>query len=169
MIMMGDECRRTQNGNNNAYCQNNETSWLNWELNVKNAGLRRYVAQFIRLRKVFPRFAHGANLSLREVLDRAHIEWHGVKLYSPDLSEDSRSLAATAYLQGGLAFHLMLNAYWEPLRFAIPPLPGKTRSWFRIVDTFQTSPLDILDDLREAVAEFTYEVQPRSIVLLISV
>jgi glycogen operon protein len=169
MIMMGDECRRTQNGNNNAYCQNNETSWLNWELLAKNGGLRRYVAQFIRLRKGFvPWFVHGANLSLREVLDRAHIDWHGVKLYSPDLSEDSRSLAATAYVQAGPAFHLMFNAYWEALRFAIPPLPEKTRSWFRIVDTFQVSPLDIPDGLGEAVAEFSYAVQPRSIVLLIS-
>jgi len=169
MIMMGDECRRTQNGNNNAYCQNNATSWLNWELTVKNAGLRRYVAEFIRLRKAFPWYVHGANLSLREVLDQAHIEWHGVKLYSPDLSENSRSLAGTAYMQGGLAFHLILNAYWEPLHFAIPPLPEKTRAWFRIVDTFQISPFDILHSLHEAVTACTYEVQPRSIVLLISI
>jgi glycogen operon protein len=168
MIMMGDECRRTQYGNNNAYCQNNEMSWLNWELISKNGGLRRYVAQCIRLRKSFRSTVHGTHLSLCEVLDRAHIEWHGVKLYSPDLSEDSRSLAATAYVQGGPVFHLMLNAYWEPLRFSIPPVPEKARSWFRIVDTFQASPLDILDSLREAVSESAYEVQPRSIALLIS-
>jgi glycogen operon protein len=169
MIMMGDECRRTQNGNNNAYCQNNETSWLNWELSSENGGLRRYVAELIKLRKGFGASARGEHLSLREVLDRAHIEWHGVNLCAPDLSNDSRSLSATAFEQAGPVFHLMLNAYWEPLRFAVPSVAEKTLSWFRIVDTFQASPLDILDGLREAVAEFAYEVQPRSIVLLIGI
>lgn len=167
LVLMGDECRRTQKGNNNAYCQNNYVSWFDWDLCSRNAGLLRFASLLIRLRKHFGLGAPGASLSLREFLGQAHVDWHGVQLFKPDLSEDSHTLAATGYSKNGPAFHFMINEFWEPLRFAVPPEPEYAISWFRVIDTFQPSPRDILEVLTDRV-QSDYLVQPRSIVLLIS-
>jgi glycogen operon protein len=153
-------------GNNNAYCQNNFVSWFDWDLLTKNSALRRFVAALIRLRKRFAMSASGSSLSLAEFLAQARIDWHGVRLFSPDLSEDSHTLAATAYIESGPAFHLMLNAFWEPLNFAVPAAPEKA-SWVRVLDTFLPSPKDITDAPTDAVTS-SYLVQPRSTVLLMS-
>jgi isoamylase len=168
LLLMGDEVRRTQGGNNNPYCQDNETSWFDWDLCKKNAGLRRFFSHLIHMRKHFGSVIHRHDLSLRELLDQAQIEWHGVKLYSPDLSEDSHTLAATAYVDGGPAFHLMMNAYWEPLHFAIPPVKENALAWFRVIDTFLPSPLDVLESQSEVILDPSYQLQPRSIVVLAS-
>ena len=167
LLLMGDEVRRTQRGNNNAYCQNNSNSWFDWELQHKNIGLHRFVSLLIRLRKHFTLNFHGKFMSLREFMSQAHIDWHGLQLFSPDLSEDSRTIAATGYMDNGSAFHLMLNAYWEPLQFAVPPVSGRDTSWVRIIDTFLSAPQDILDAPGVSV-QGSYLVQPRSTVLLIS-
>lgn len=167
LLLMGDEIRRTQRGNNNAYCQNNVVSWFDWDLYRKNAGLHRFVTMLIRLRKHFAWNLHGKFVSLREFLAQARIDWHGVQLFSPDLSEDSHTLAATAYAEDRPEFHLMLNAYWEPLSFAVPPLSETGISWQRIIDTSLPAPRDFLDAPGEAVQR-SYLVQPRSTVLLIS-
>jgi isoamylase len=166
LLLMGDEVRRSQDGNNNPYCHNDEKNWFNWELCSRNEGLRRFVSLLIRMRKHFGAAFHGKPISLHELLDIAHIEWHGVRLYSPDFSDQSHTLAATGYTDDGPAFHLMLNAYWEPLNFAIPPVPAPEISWFRIVDTFEPSPLDFHDGPKERIHDSSYLVQPRSIVLL---
>jgi isoamylase len=166
LLLMGDEVRRTQNGNNNAYCQNNETSWFDWNLCSRNAGLRRFVSLLIRMRRHFGSAGHGRSMSLRELLDHANIDWHGVNLHSPDFSEDSHTLAVAGYMDNGLAFHLMLNAYWEPLHFAIPSIPANAAAWYRIIDTAQPSPLDFLDRPIETIRAANYLLQPRSIVLL---
>lgn len=167
LLAMGDEVGRTQEGNNNAYCQNNFVGWFDWDLRQKNAGLLRFVSMLIRLRRHFASSFHGKSISLREFLAQAHIDWHGVRLFSPDLSEDSHTLAVTAYVEGGPAFHLMLNAFWEPLSFAVPPVSETEISWVRIIDTFEATPNDFLDTPSDPVAS-SYLVRPRSTVLLIS-
>ena len=167
LLTMGDEVRRTQMGNNNAYCQNNFVSWFDWDLLARNSALRRFVAALIRLRKNFALGGSGNSLSLAEFLGTAHLDWHGVRLFSPDLSEDSRTLAATGYIENGPAFHLILNAFWEPLNFAVPPAPEKT-SWVRVIDTFLPPPRDIMDAPVDVVAS-DYLVQPRSTVLLMTI
>jgi glycogen operon protein len=166
LLLMGDEVRRTQLGNNNAYCQNNEISWLDWNLREKNAGLLRFVSTLIHMRRDLGSALHSHTLSLQHLLDVACIEWHGVKLHCPDLSDESHSLAVTVYISSGPAFHLMLNAYWEPLEFAIPPLSLASAPWFRIIDTSLPSPEDILDHKNELVGASTYLLAPRSIVLI---
>lgn len=166
LLTMGDEVRRTQMGNNNAYCQNNFISWFDWDLLAKNSGVRRFVSLLIRRRKHFIVSAGGKPLSLAEFLAQAQIDWHGVKLFSPDLSEDSHTLAATGYIENGPAFHLMLNAFWEPLSFAVPAAPQNAQ-WVRVIDTFLSPPKDIMDDPTDAVAS-NYLVEPRSTVLLLS-
>jgi isoamylase len=89
MIVMGDEVRRTQLGNNNAYCQDNEISWFDWSLTDRYADIRRFVEKLIdvRLELDMTRVMHG--LPLREFLTRSLVQFHGRRLYQPDWSEDS--------------------------------------------------------------------------------
>jgi len=166
LLTMGDEARRTQLGNNNAYCQNNFISWFDWDLLAKNSGLRRFAGLLIRLRRQFALGAGGKWLSLPEFLAQARIDWHGVKLFSPDLSEDSHTLAASGYIENGPAFHLMLNAFWQALNFAVPVAP-ENASWVRVIDTFLPAPRDIVDTPMDRITS-SYLVQSRSTVLLMS-
>ena len=166
MLLMGDEVRRTQLGNNNAYCQDNELSWFDWSLCEKHADLYRFARMLIQLRLRFAANLSGERLSLAEFILRARIQWHGVHLYAPDLSPDSHSLAATAYVENQGGFHLMINAYWEPLRFSLPDIPCECGPWRRLVDTFQDPPADFLQQEAEAHSPAIYTVGPRSLVLM---
>jgi glycogen operon protein len=176
MLLMGDEMRRTQRGNNNAYCQDNELSWVDWSLLERHAGLQRFVRTLIaqRLRWVEWTEASGgarAGWSLNELLQHAQITWHGVALGQPDWGEDSHSLACTIRSGPGrvpFSLHLMLNAYWEPLDFELPPLPnGLKNPWRRTIDTYLDSPQDIVDwDDSPVVSGHTYRAGPRSVVHL---
>jgi isoamylase len=150
LLLMGDEVRRTQLGNNNAYCQNNVVSWFDWSLCQRHADLHRFVRFLIQLRLRFAANPRGNFLSLTEFIERAKIQWHGVHLWAPDFSDDSHSLAATAYLDNEGGFHLMINAYWEPLCFSLPPLPEGCGPWRRLIDTFQDPPSDFLEQKDEA-------------------
>ena len=100
----------------------------------------------------------------------AHIEWHGVKLHEPDWSEHSHALAFTfRSLRARFLLHGMINAFWEPLNFELPPVPaGSSQAWRRCIDTALASP----DDFRQwaqapSLAQSGYTVQPRSIVMCV--
>ena len=84
MIVMGDEVRRTQYGNNNAYCQDNETSWFDWTLLEKHADLHRFVKLLIARRLLRDMDAERDRSSLTELLRKPRKAWHGVKLNQPD-------------------------------------------------------------------------------------
>lgn len=168
LLLMGDEVRRTQLGNNNAYCQNNELSWLDWSLCEKHADLHRFVQLLIQLRLRFAANPRGSFLSLADFLERAKIQWDGVQLDAPDLSRDSHSLAATAYIEHEGGFHLMVNSYWEPLNFSLPPIPDGCGPWRRLIDTFQDASPISLEQEAEARPRTAYEVQSRSIVLMMT-
>ena len=170
MLTMGDEMRRSQGGNNNAYCQDNETSWLDWSLLERHADVHRFVRVFNQFRQDRHTSRHGDRLTLQQLLDRTPIEWHGVELLCPDWSDSSHSLAFTLKsLSGRMLVHGMLNAYWEPLRFQLPLAPEPARLWRRFIDTALASPHDVCH-WADGVAhmENTYLVQPRSLVLLAS-
>ena len=160
--------RRTQRGNNNAYCQNNETSWLDWELLVRHADIHCFVKQLISLRLNCIRPTEQSDVTLKELLRRLLVQWHGVRLDVPDWSYDSHSVAVTVHLVGNpLVLHLMVNAYWEWLHFEIPAVSEGGEPWRRCVDTFLDSPDDICDWVKgPIVSAATYLVQPRSVVLL---
>ncbi len=166
MLMMGDEVRRTQLGNNNAYCQNSELSWFDWSLCQAHADIHRFVKLLIQLRLRFVANRNGNFLSLTDFVERAKIQWDGVHLCAPDLSVDSHSLATTAYLENGGGFHLMINAYWGPLSFALPAVADDCGPWRRLIDTFQDAPLDFQEEGAETTNQSAYTVQPRSIALL---
>jgi glycogen operon protein len=161
---MGDEVRRTQMGNNNAYCQDNEVSWFDWTLLQKHPDIHRFVKRLIGLRLNLDVFVYDHGLCLAELLERAQIEWHGTKLDQPDWGDDSHSIAFT--VRGRLeTAHVIINGYWEPLTFKLPPPPKG--GWRRLMDTSLDSPDDFCG-LAEAptVEALDYTAQPRSIVLL---
>ena len=104
-----------------------------------------------------------------QLLHRARIRWHGIKLGKPDWDENSHTVAFTLQASGKW-FHIMFNAYWKPLEFELPPLPGHgTRHWERIVDTYLDSSKDFCPPSEATVIEaHEYEVQARSVVLLLA-
>ena len=166
MLLMGDEVRRTQRGNNNAYCQDSEISWFDWTLLDGHRDVHRFVKTLIQLRLRRDLSREDPGLSLNQLLCQSEIRWHGVRLNQPDWGQDSHSLAATARsLKGTYLLHLMVNAYREPLLFELPS--PESPGWQRLVDTYLESPADIYDvTTAPIVAGSTYQVQPRSVVLL---
>jgi glycogen operon protein len=168
MILMGDEVRHTQGGNNNAYCHDNETSWFDWALVGKHADVHRFVS-LLSTRRVLRELAH-EGVSLTTLLREATKAWHGVRLYQPDWGDSSHSIALGGELrEEGLFFHLMLNAYWEPLVFELPQARDGRSPWRRWIDTALDSPHDIVPwQTAPAVMDGTYRVEARSAVCLYS-
>ncbi len=164
MLLMGDEVRRTQHGNNNAYCQDNETSWFDWAAVGYHADLLSYLRKLIR-------FYQGHQLFHDEDYwtepGGPEIYWHGVRLNQPDWGADSHSLAFELVKPDDSEhLHAMLNAYWEELDFELPPLPDGA-CWQRVIDTASPSPDDFADPpLALPETQTHYTVQPRSVVVL---
>ncbi len=169
MILMGDEVRHTQAGNNNAYCQDNEISWFDWRLVAKHADVHRFVT-LLTARRLRRDVEHERRrMSLNQLLKQAKIAWHGVKLNRPDWSPSSRSVAFTAEIsKEKLIIHLMLNAYWEALDFELPPAGnGGESTWRRWIDTALDSPNDIVEWQSSAsITGTSYRAEPRSVVVL---
>ena len=176
MLLMGDEVRRTQLGNNNAYCQDNELSWLDWSLLERHAGLQRFVRTLLAQRLRWMQWIElngesRVGLTLNELLRGAEIDWHGVTLAQADWAADSHSLACTVRSGPGhvpVWLHLMFNAYWEALDFELPAVPSTALSgWRRWIDTSRESPEDIMDGPPAPLVWDThYRVASRSVAVL---
>jgi isoamylase len=176
MLLAGDEFLRTQGGNNNAWCQDNEVSWVDWSLATKNADFLRFVREMIALRKNHAAlrrgtFFHGAGPNGDRKPD---IVWHGVKPGLPDFSATARTLAfALDGSQTGREldrdFYVACNARSEPVSFRIPRSPSG-RPWRRIVDTVLKSPADIVaaGEGPKMPTNSSYRVAPFATVVLIS-
>lgn len=171
MLLMGDEVRRTQSGNNNAYCQDNELSWFDWSATEKQGDLFRFVKELIRFnlsREIFrdTKFWTAPNH------EPPRITFHGVNLGKPDWSPDSHSLAFTLHTAKTPEYlHVMINAYWEPLIFTLPALPSRDgKGWHRVIDTSLPHPDDFCrPDEAPLVTSSHYKVEPRSIALLVNI
>jgi glycogen operon protein len=174
MFVAGDEIGRTQGGNNNAYCQDNEISWIDWTLAKENAELFRFFSEMIGLRR------RQTNLQRRTFMSGApnrrglpDIAWHGIDLDQPDWNSGyARVLAFTLaadddWFEPEADLHVMLNMDDQQHDFAVPSLAD--RRWTVFADTAKPSPHDIhpagecplLDGDR-------YPVEARSIVILAS-
>ena len=166
MILMGDEVRRTQQGNNNPYCHDNETNWFDWSLLSRHADVHRFVKLLTARRLVRGVEHERRRVNLVDLLRESKHAWHGVKLHQPDWSHCSRTLAFDAELQQqGLRLYLILNAYWEALDFALPPTSGAP--WRRWIDTALAPPDEIVDwQTSPAIASAAYRAGPRSVVVL---
>ncbi len=129
MFLMGDEVGRTQGGNNNAYCHDDETTWLDWSLTETNAELLSFVRRCIAMRKAHP------------ALRTPDISWHGTKPWAPDWSASSRVLAfmlrgepVASDTRGCDCLYVSLNMHWEALWFHLPPPPSPT-TWHVAINT----------------------------------
>jgi isoamylase len=169
MLLMGDEMRRTQMGNNNAYCQDNAISWLDWRRLESHAEVHRFLKNLIATRSLNADETV-LECSLNQVLKQARVQWHGVRLNQPDWGPDSHSIAMTVWgRRSRLSTHIMLNAYWKPLDFELPSAANlQNQAWYRWIDTALDAPNDISPWFEApAVPGKAYRVQSRSIVVLI--
>jgi len=176
MILAGDEFLRSQEGNNNAWCQDNDISWIDWSLTRKNADFLRFVKMLIALRRRHPAvrrptFFRGSGYGGDMTPD---VTWHGVEPFQPDFSQGARTLAYA--LDGRHTgreedrdFYVAINAWQEPIDFRIPISPSGRR-WRRVIDTNLPSPRDIveLDDGPLVPNGGKYPVAMRSLLVLVS-
>jgi glycogen operon protein len=168
MISMGDELGRTQWGNNNAYCQDNEISWFDWKLAEDHHDLFHFVKLLISSRQLMDLPQRMPHLSLSQILQSAQIQWHGIRLNQPDWSDNSHSIAFTVNsLHGTMETHFMLNAYTDILAFELPS-PSNGKPWKTWIDTSYDFPKDI-SHWQEAVEikAARYNVMAHSIVALV--
>jgi glycogen operon protein len=166
MLAMGDEVRRTQHGNNNAYCQDNDLSWFDWRAVEQQAGLLRFVRGLIRFTQARTLFEEERFWTAN---GNAQITWHGVHLNQPDWGHDSHSLVfSLSNPEAKEHLHVIVNAYWEPLAFDLPLLPAG-QLWRRAVDTAQPAPADFAEPgAAPIVTASRYPAQPRSAVILLA-
>jgi isoamylase len=170
MLLMGDEMRRTQRGNNNAWCHDSDLSWLDWSLLERHAGLHRFVRSLNRHRLMGTDGPDDSRTSLNDLLRTGTRTWHGVKLGKPDWEQCSHSLALHTVCPGGrLSFYMILNAYWEPLEFELPQSADEWNPWQRWIDTQLDAPEDIIDwSMSPKIHNGIYNVGSRSVVVLFS-
>jgi glycogen operon protein len=170
MLLGGDEIRRTQAGNNNAFCQDSPISWYDWGRAVSHAETLRFFQKMIDFRARHPTlrredyFAEATNA--RGLPD---IAWHGAILLEPGW-DDPRSgvLSFTLGDPGdGEDIHVILNMESGAVPFQLPPVPG--RRWYRAVDTALASPDDIADAGGEVlITTEEYLATSHSVVVLVS-
>jgi isoamylase len=168
MLLAGDEVRSSHRGNNNAYCRSDELFSFDWALIEKYAEVYRFTKHLIKFRLNRNLPAERFDMTVRKMLLGQPIQWHGVKLNSPDWSENSHTIAATwALLKDQFLLHLMINAYWESLEFELPPLSEGYEPWRRCIDTYLAPPDDVCPFEDGPIVPFVaYRVQPRSLVIL---
>ena len=171
MILMGDEVRRTQLGNNNMYCHDDERAWLDWTLLERHRDVYRFVS-LLNARRLLRDVSHETQRrSLATMLREATIAWHGVQLDQPDWGQASHSLAFGVELKAErLLVHFIFNAYREPLTFELPPTGVAGRGpWRRWIDTALDSPDDIVPWEKSVPIEGKrYRAESRSVVVLAS-
>jgi isoamylase len=167
MFVMGDEVRRTQRGNNNAYCHDDDLSWFDWTLVDKNRDIFRFFQQMIAFRRAHPT-VHRSRFFTGQTNERGRPDasWHGCRLGQPGWDDsNSRVLSFTlGGFDGEPDLHVILNMHGEDLDFEVP-----SGVWVKVVDTAAPSPQDIHPiDEAPAFEGATYRAASRSVVVLVS-
>jgi glycogen operon protein len=163
MLMGGDEFRRTQRGNNNAYCQDNETSWYDWSCVERHQDIYRFTRLMIAFRRAHP------VLSKEQFYTDADIGWFDPELRIPNWADRGAKRFACLIPEGeGGAFFLIFNANAEPAEFRVPPAPGGVQ-WRIAVDTGREMPQDFFPPGEEPVFDSAkpYPMTPRSSAILL--
>ena len=178
MLCGGDECGRTQQGNNNAYCQDNPLSWVHWDWSAEQADLAAFTAYVIGLRKKYPvlrhrRFFQGRSIRGTDVKDIAWYEPRGTEMTDKAWS-DHFARCLGVLLNGSTldetddngeptaadTLFLMVNAHHGPILFRLPAKqPGER--WERLLDT--ADPKARATFMRR---DITYKLEGRSVVVL---
>ena len=169
MLLAGDEFRRTQKGNNNAYCQDNEISWVDWGLAEKNADLQRFFRLLIRFRKEHNQLRRD-HFDVRSVNGVPEMSWHGLEFNKPDWSDEARWLAVHYAPTGetNRQIYILFNQDSRPREFQLPPL--SKGHWLRMMDTSLPSPDDFADSEKklQQIKQFRYNAAAHSTVLLVA-
>jgi isoamylase len=169
MILMGDEVRRTQHGNNNAYCHDDEANWFDWNLVQQHSDIYRFFRLLAARRLLRDKDPESQRLSLTEWITQATKGWHGTKLGDPDWSDHSHSVAFSVELRKEkTCAHFIFNSFWEPLEFELPAVgSGVSDPWRRWIDTSLESPQDIVEwQFAPQILGLNYRAGPRSFVVL---
>ena len=177
MLLMGDEMGRSQNGNNNTYCQDNELSWLNWDLLTTNSDLFRFVKSCIAFRKAHPVLRNRYHFRNGDYIGSgyADITWHGTQAWKADWSEGCRTLAfmlCGKHAKEGTVeddyIYVAINMHWEAHWFEIPGLPPGMQ-WHIFANTGSTPPEDIWEPGSEPLLENQSGILlgDRSVVILV--
>jgi isoamylase len=170
MILAGDEVLRSQDGNNNAYCQDNELSWFDWRRLDTQGDMLRFVRELIALRKRHPSLRRSRFLAgkPRPGSTLPDIEWHGERLHEAPWNDPGARLLAFTLAgveNGEEPLHVVFNMSDDARSVALPAISGL--AWQRAVDTALPSPQDITAPGEPPVlAKGDYRVQPRSVVVL---
>lgn len=169
MLLAGDEVLRTQLGNNNAYCQDNDMGWFDWTLTETNRDIFLFVSKMIAFRKRHPCLIRNRFLTGHKTLEHRlpDVTWHGSMVNLPQWDDmDSQLLGFT--LAGVTPeeedVHVIMNMSEEGVSIELPNVSG--RKWFRVVDTAAPSPDDFLQAGKQvAVNKNKYPVRQRSVVV----
>lgn len=167
MLLSGDEVLRTQKGNNNSWCQDNELSWFDWNLVEKNSDMLRFVKELIALRRRHPNLNQSEFLTGEQVTGRGlrDIVWHGYRLDEPLWSDSSAQYLA--YTLAGLAddeedLHVILNMSERTVEASLPEIPG--RQWHLALDTSRTGQDDIMPrNQQKALDATSYQITGRTV------
>lgn len=164
MLLGGDEFRRTQHGNNNAYCQDNEVSWFDWSLVDKHKQIQNFTRGMIAFRRAHPVLRKEAFYS------EAEIRWFAPNSGIPDWTDErQKSLASLVLGQTEPDLFLMFNAATRPVDFTLPLL-APTKIWRLAVDTSRTAPDDLYEPGKEPSmqGQVSFRVEPRSSAILLT-
>jgi glycogen operon protein len=164
MLLGGDEFRRSQGGNNNAYCQDNEVSWVDWSLPARHSEVFQFAQGMLAFRRAHPVLSQESFYSAEDVL------WFNASGKSPDwFNPRQRCLACLIRSQDAADLFLMFNAGTEAVAFVVPPLPSPG-TWRIAADTAQPVQQDFYrpGDETELLNPASYTVQSRSSAILVS-
>ncbi|MBL8795362.1 MAG: glycogen debranching enzyme, partial [Planctomycetia bacterium] len=176
MLLMGDEVGRTQQGNNNVYCQDNGLNWLDWSLREKNADLFRFTQRLIAFRQAHRVLRRATHFNAQSAGPHGlpEISWHGTRAWDADWSGTGRTLAfmltgshePTQYEDNSI--YVILNMHWDTHGFALPEPPHGQR-WHVFVNTDMPSPQDVWEPGNEPLLEEQAFVLAagRSVVILV--
>jgi isoamylase len=174
MLLYGDEMRRTAEGDNNTVFQDNQLNWINWENLKRHAEIHRFTKLIIAFRKrhkIVRRWRYMTSDEAETPILR-NISWHGVEPGKPDFSGSARFVAWVleafqTHERSDVPIYVASNTFWEPLTIELPE--SENRRWYRVVDTSLPCGEDIVPE-EEAffLPETTYEVRPRSTIVLVA-
>lgn len=169
MLLGGDEVLRTQRGNNNAWCQDNEVSWVDWRRTAAQEDMLRFTRELIALRRRHASLERNRFFDGRPVPGRAipDITWHAARLAERPWHGDGRVLRYTiaGLVAGEEDLHVILNASERAVDADLPLIPG--RRWYVALDTARPAPEDIVPRQRQRPhTAASYLAAPRSVAVL---
>ncbi|MGL4687643.1 MAG: glycogen debranching protein, partial [Fusobacteriaceae bacterium] len=160
MILMGDELGKTQNGNNNCYCQDNEVNWLDWKRAEKYSEITYFFRKMIKFRKI-----HKGLKEKKHYTRLGEVTIHGVKARTPDLSYESHSIAFMFEYEKNAEIYVAFNSYFENLVFELPVIHGK--EWHLVSDTEKQGRESFLEKT-VVISDGKYNVSGRSSAIFIA-